>query len=166
MSADVSSFGFSAALWQVQPDGRIAPVAYASRTLTDQERLFSQIEETLAIVWVCDRFECYLLVRDEPFVIETDHKPLVTILDKQDLEQGPPRIQRLKMQIIQYYIEVVYVPGKTLPVADVLSRHPLKVYVVDSIVDDWSKLWKSMWKELDMLCQHQRMVLRESGRQL
>lgn len=28
-------------------------------------------------------------------------------------------------------------PGKKLPVADALSRHPLKEYAVDSIVDDW-----------------------------
>ena len=107
---------------------------YASRTLTDQEKRFSQIEkETLAIVWACDRFESYLLGRDEPFVIQTDHKPLVVILNKQDLDQSPPRIQRLKMRMMKYYFQVVYVPGKELPVADALSRFPLKVCVVDLV---------------------------------
>jgi hypothetical protein len=113
---------------------------YASRTLTNQEKRFSQIEkETLAIVWACDRFESYLVGRDEPFIIQTDHKPLVAILNKQDLDQSPLRIQRFKMRMMKYYFQVVHVPGKELPVADALSRVPLKVCVVDCKVDDLAK---------------------------
>ena len=112
VSVDASSYGLGAALLQIQSDRRKAPVMYASRTLTDQEKRFSQIEkEALALVWGCDRFESFLLGREEPFTIETDHKPLVTILNKQDLDQSPPRIQRFKMRMMKFNFQVVYVPG-------------------------------------------------------
>ena len=78
--ANASSYGLDAALLQIQSDGRKALVMYASRTLTDQEKTFSQIEkEALALVWGCDRFESFLLGRDEPFTIETDQ--VVTIFN-------------------------------------------------------------------------------------
>ena len=140
VSADASSYGLGAALLQIQSDGRKAPVMYASRTLTDQEKRFSQIEkEALALVWGCDRFESFLLGRDEPFTIETDHKPLVTILNKQDLDQSPPRIQSFKMRTMKFYFQVVYVPGRELQVADALSRRPQSPANVDSMVDELIK---------------------------
>ena len=43
------------------------------------------------------------------------------------------------MRMMKYYFQVVYVPGKELPVADALSRFPLKVCVVDCKVDDLVK---------------------------
>ena len=123
--ADASSYGLGAALLQIQSGRRKAPVMYASRMLTYQEKSFSQIEkEMLALVWGCDRFESFLLGRDEPFTIKTDQKPLVTILNKQDLDQSSSWIQRFKMRMMKFNFQVVYVLGRDLQVADVLSRRP------------------------------------------
>lgn len=75
--------------------------------------------------WACDRFDQYLLGQSRPFIIETDHKPVVVIMNTHDLEQCPPRLQRLKRSMARFYCRVVFVPGKDLLVADTLSRAPV-----------------------------------------
>jgi hypothetical protein len=58
---DVSPVGLGAILLQKQDDGNFKPVQYASRSLTDTERRYSQTEkEALAVVWSCERFHLYL----------------------------------------------------------------------------------------------------------
>ncbi|KAJ7996683.1 hypothetical protein DPEC_G00239570 [Dallia pectoralis] len=73
------------------------PVAYASRTLTDTETRYAQIEkELLAVVFACTKFKDY--VYGKPTVIETDHQPLVTIL-KKPIHTAPARLQRMLLQL-------------------------------------------------------------------
>ena len=48
-------------------------ISYASRSLTDVERRYSQTEnEALALVWACERFRMY--VSSQSLELETDHK--------------------------------------------------------------------------------------------
>ncbi|XP_005108371.1 uncharacterized protein K02A2.6-like [Aplysia californica] len=69
------------------------PVAYASKTLTDAETRYACIErELLAIVYGVERFHTYLY--GQKFLVRTDHKPLVMILDKH-LVRAPPRLQQM-----------------------------------------------------------------------
>uniref|UniRef100_A0A1X7V5L8 Integrase catalytic domain-containing protein n=2 Tax=Amphimedon queenslandica TaxID=400682 RepID=A0A1X7V5L8_AMPQE len=77
----------------------------------------------LAIVFGCQKFHDYLygLLCVH---IETDHKPLETIL-KKPLHTAPARLQRMIMSIQRYPISVSYRPGKELLIADTLSRSPL-----------------------------------------
>ena len=127
VSADASSYGMGAVLLQVQQDGRRAPIAYASCALSDAEKRYAQIKkEALAMTWVCERFQQILLGCDEPFTIETDHKPLLPIMNAEDLDQCPLRLQRLKIRLARLYFQVRYVPGKELLVADALSRSPVE----------------------------------------
>ncbi|UYV74165.1 hypothetical protein LAZ67_11002276 [Cordylochernes scorpioides] len=78
VSADASSFGLGGVLRQEQPNGSLKPIAYVSRTLSETEKRYSQIEkEGLAIVWTCDRLKDY--VTGIKIHIETDHKPLIAI---------------------------------------------------------------------------------------
>ena len=53
-------------------------ISYASKSLSDVEKRYSQTEkEALAIVWACERFHVYLYGIE--FELYTDHKPLETI---------------------------------------------------------------------------------------
>ena len=57
--------------------------------MSDSERRYVQIEkEALALTWAAEKFSMYLLGR--PFQIETDHKPLVSLVSTKSLDSLPP----------------------------------------------------------------------------
>ena len=83
VQVDASQRGLGTCLLQ---DGQ--PIAYASKSLTDTETRYTNIErELLAIVFACQRFNTYVLGR--PFTVESDHKPLEMIHQK-SLASAPP----------------------------------------------------------------------------
>ena len=93
-----ASFGIGAVLLQVRSDGQRAPITYISRAVTCTEQRYSQIEkECPAMTWACEKFHCYLFGSEERFVIETDHKPLVSIMNVQSLDECLPRLMRMKL---------------------------------------------------------------------
>lgn len=116
IQCDASQSGLGASLLQ---DGQ--PVAFASRSLTDTEKRYAQIEkELLAIVWSCEKFDAYLYGRGE-ITIESDHKPLENII-KKPLDHAPMRLQRMLLRLQRYTITVVYKRGEEMYIADTLSR--------------------------------------------
>lgn len=80
-------------------------------------------KEALALTWACERFSDFILGLH--FELETDHKPLVSLLGGQALDALPPRIQRFGMRIMRYSYSIFHTPGKSLTSADTLSRAPL-----------------------------------------
>lgn len=123
VSADASSYGLGAVLLQDQPTGERRAVAYISRSLSPAETRYSQTEkEALAVTWAVERFHQF--VRGIVFDIETDHRPLITLLSKAELNMMPPRIQRFRIRLMRYQYNVLYVPEKHLATADTLSRAP------------------------------------------
>ena len=138
VQVDASQNGLGAVLLQ---DGK--PVAFASKSLTSAQRAYAQIEkEALAILFGCEKFHHYVYGRE--FVVESDHKPLETIMAK-PLHAVPMRLQRMRIRLQSYDFKVRYTPGKDIPVADALSRH----FSDEEYVDD-------MEAELDA---HVHMVL-------
>ena len=72
----------------------------------------------LAIVHGLEKFHYYAYGRH--VTVETDHKPLEAIF-KKHLSSSPPRIARMMLRIQKYDVEIKYVPGKNVPLADALS---------------------------------------------
>ncbi|KAJ8377185.1 hypothetical protein SKAU_G00077650 [Synaphobranchus kaupii] len=124
VSADASSYGLGAVLLQ-EAEGGWRPVAYVSRSLTPTEQRYAHVEkEALGLTWACERFRNFLIGKH--FQMETDHKPLLSLLGSQPLDTLPPRILRFRMRLMRYSYSITYVPGKRLWTADTLSRAPVK----------------------------------------
>ena len=144
VQVDASQRGLGACLLQ---DGQ--PIACASKSLTDTETRYANIErELLAIVFACQRFNTYVLGR--PFTVESDHKPLEKIHQKS--LASAPRLQRMLLQLQRYDVTIRYRPGKEMLLADALSRYPSRAsgeIKLDMRVDyiAFSKTWIAKLKD-------------------
>jgi len=119
LTTDASNGALGAILSQGEI-GQDLPIAFASRALSDTERRYSTIEkEFLAIVWAAKSFRAYLLGR--PFIVYTDHKPLVGVAR---LKDQTSRLARFHHKLSEFDFEIKYKPGKNNLNADALSRIP------------------------------------------
>ncbi|KAL1460265.1 hypothetical protein WDU94_012186 [Cyamophila willieti] len=119
LNVDASQSAVGACLLQ---DGK--PVAYSSRSLTETQKHWAQIEKELFAIWFgATKFHQYCF--GQSILVETDHKPLITLF-KKSLADIPNRLQRLMMKLQMYDLNVIYKSGKEMYVSDTLSRAPLK----------------------------------------
>ena len=120
--ADASPTGLGAVLVQGKEE---KPVMFISRTLTEHEKNYSQIEkEGLCVVWALNRLKQFLYGRK--FKIVTDNKPLAQVIlpMKQLPALATSRIQRWALKLAEYHYEVEVRRSCQIPVADWLSRLP------------------------------------------
>ena len=123
--ADASAYGLGAVLLQSHEREEWKPIAYASKSMTETEKRYSQIEkEALALVWACEKFADYVIGKH--IQIETDHKPLVPLLGATQLDRLPPRVLRFRLRLTRFNYSIAHVPGMYLYTADTLSRAPIK----------------------------------------
>lgn len=117
IETDASQHGLGCCLMQV---GR--PVWFASRALTPAEQNYAQIEkEMLAIVFACTKFHLFIYGRNT--IIRTDHQPLLGIMKKELGAIPSTRLQRMKIRLMKYSIDLKHVPGKEMYISDLLSRY-------------------------------------------
>ena len=96
------------------------PIAFASKSLTETEIRYSNIErEMLGIVFGLERFRQYVYGRHVE--VHTDHKPVESVYTKH-LFAAPPRLARMLLRIQQYDVSIKYVTGSDVKLADALSR--------------------------------------------
>ena len=108
----------------------------ASRSLTDAESRYSNIEcECLAVTYGLEKFEHYLLGRN--MTVETDHSPLEQIF-KKNINEAPSRLQRLLLRCLRFDVHVQYKQGRSIPVADALSRvcHKKAAHNTENMIED------------------------------
>ena len=70
-------------------------------------------------MFAAERFNQFIYGREVE--VENDHKPLETIVRK-PIQSASPRIQLMMLRLLSYKLYVKYVPGKTVLIADALSR--------------------------------------------
>ena len=119
---DYSQEGISSIVAQKDPVvQKYRPVIYSSRSCTEAERKYSQIEgECLAIQWGVQKNHHFLV--GTSFIIFTDHKALLSLLNKPH-KKSPLRIERMRIKLSGYDFEVKHCPGRINP-SDWGSRHP------------------------------------------
>ena len=90
----------------------LLPVAYGSKTLTDAEWWYANIEhELLDVVAGVEKFHTFCYERST--IVLSYHKPLTSIVRK-DLVNAPPRLQQLLLRLQKYDIVIQYKPGKSM----------------------------------------------------
>jgi hypothetical protein len=136
LTVDASPVGLGAVMAQYDPkkpyDKKI--VCYLSRSLTDTEKKYSQVEkEGLAVVWACEKLHLYLYASE--FDIVTDNKAIELIFGKSD-SKPKARIERWMLRLLPYKFKMIHKPGKE-NIADFLSRNPTKT---DNGTDDHEEI--------------------------
>ncbi|XP_049866919.1 uncharacterized protein K02A2.6-like isoform X1 [Pectinophora gossypiella] len=128
LEVDAGPAGLGAVLSQQAPDGILRPLAFASRSLTASERNYSQIhKEATAVIFGVKRFHQYLFGVQTPFILKTDHRPLLTIFGKKNgiSVTAALRLQRYAIILSAYNYTVQYITSKNNVIADYFSRAPL-----------------------------------------
>lgn len=127
LETDSSGYGIAAVLLQRKDrHSQWLPVKFASRTLNDAERNYSNLErEALSVVFGCEKFREFLL--GSKFIIRNDQQPLRKLLSH---TAGVPftcsaRLQRWYLRLAQFDYCFEYSRGTDNVNSDCLSRLPL-----------------------------------------
>ena len=127
------------------------PIAFASKSLTDTETRYANIErELLAIVFTCQHFNTYVLGR--PFTVEIWPQALGNDTPK-ELGQCPSQTpEECFYSYSEYDVTIRYKPRKDMLLADAMSRYPSyssKEIKLDMRVDyvAFNKTWIAKLKE-------------------
>lgn len=92
VSADMTSYGLGGILLQ-DSDGQMKLVAYCSRVLMLKKGMPISKERS------CEKVSRFLYGL-ESFVLQTDHKPLIPLINAKDLDSVPLRCERLLLQMM------------------------------------------------------------------
>lgn len=143
LTVDAGPAGLGAVLAQIDADGRERPLAFASRSLTPSERNYSQIQkEATAIVFGVKHFHQYLYGQQVPFILKTDHRPLLSIFGKKVgiSIMAASRLQRYALILSAYNFSVQYISSDNNVVADYFSRAPVESKITEDHDSDTSYL--------------------------
>ncbi|GBL95541.1 Transposon Ty3-I Gag-Pol polyprotein [Araneus ventricosus] len=139
IQADSSKDGLGCCLLQ---DGR--PVAFASRSLTEIEKGYAQIEkEFLSIVFAVTKFHYFIYGRQVEVL--TDHKPLVSIMSKNvaDLLSRAYIVKPLKDDIEM--TELVHSLTKHLQISESRKKEFKEATLSDVGLSHVLKFWNEGW---------------------
>ena len=117
LQTDACGSAVAAVLLQEFPEGR-KPIAYASRTLSRQEKKFSIYElEALAVLFGIEKFRLYL--EHAEFDLHTDNQALSYVLAR---PRKSGRLARWAVRISAFKFKVTHLRSSQNVIADTLSR--------------------------------------------
>ena len=128
LTTDASPVGIGACLSHRVVEGNktfLRPIAYASRSLTQAERNYSQIErEGLAVHWGTKYFRDFLFLQH--FILQTDCSALTKIFGPKNDFGGcaSGRMNRWCVDLMEYNFTAQHIKGDKNKVSDSLSRLP------------------------------------------
>ena len=121
---DASDTGLGAVLLQKNENGEFIPIEFASRQLSPAERNWTTTEkELIAIVWACEKWEKYLLLRQ--FSVATDHKNLEALFKFVKDQRINSKYYRWVNRLSEFDFIAEFIPGAENVVADYLSRYDI-----------------------------------------
>ena len=97
-------------------------IGAASRSLTETERRYAVIEKEALGLYGDSKNS--ITATGTSILVETDHKPLIALLECKEIEKVPLRIQRFKIRLMKYSVDMTHISGKYNLIADALSRYP------------------------------------------
>ncbi|KAF2897216.1 hypothetical protein ILUMI_08958 [Ignelater luminosus] len=100
-------------------------VACASRTMNDHEVNYSQTEKELSSIYFSTQ-KFHAFIYNAIVDVQTDHKSVVSIMKKPICRIGSVQLQRFRLKLLKYLLNVCYVLGRNLHFTDMLSRSSLK----------------------------------------
>ena len=120
LEVDASGFALGAVLSQQGDDGKLHPISYYSRTLTEAERNYDIYNrELLAMVEGLDHDRPLLAGMQHPIIIKTDHLNLTHWREPQKISR---QVACQVLQLAEYNFEIHHIKGTTNGKADALSR--------------------------------------------
>ena len=121
LETDASYVGLGAVFSQQQDDGKVHPIAYASRSLDQHEKNYGVTElETLGLVWAVRYFRPYLLGHHT--IVYTDHSACLSLLNH---PRPSGKLARWATTIQEIDLLIKHRSGKSNTNAEALSRTQL-----------------------------------------
>ena len=130
IETDASKKGIGVVLMQPDPNvqntsksavpNNLRPIYYASKTLTNTESNYSNIErEMLGMVLSVLHFKHFTY--GQQVTVITEHKPLI-MLFKKNIEASSPRLSHMLIKIIDFNIELQHQEGSKMHLSYATSR--------------------------------------------
>ncbi|CAD5231829.1 unnamed protein product [Bursaphelenchus xylophilus] len=125
VAADACQYGIGGVLLQRYTDGSEKAVFHISKSLTPSQQNYSQIEkEAFALVTTVERLHKFVWGRK--FILQTDHRPLLTLLNPSNTkglsDRTAARLRRWALRLIGYDFTIEYIKTDQFGQADCLSR--------------------------------------------
>jgi hypothetical protein len=124
IDTDASDLGIGGCLYQL-PEGKRRVIKCFSKSFGSgpASRWATVDQEGYALVYAVDQCSTYLAAA-KPFVIHTDHRPLLWMLGQVSSHTSGARVYRWVLKLSQFNFTIEHVPGTKNILADALSRPP------------------------------------------